>query len=360
MVALTGRAEAYYSDTRGEPQEFVSAAKYGYLFQGQHYHWQRQPRGTPAWGLPPSAFVAFLAESRSGRELGARAARAPADEPRPLARDDGAAAADAGDADAVSGSGVRGLGAVPVLRRLQSRSRRSRAQRPRRVPDAVSQRRRRFERGGQLDDPADRSRRSSAASSISASARSHARCLRAASSICCGCGASDPAFRAAAPAACDGAVLSASAFALRFFTPDHRDDRLLIVNLGGDLDRDVVRRTAARAAARTRLGACAGRAKIRGYGGTGIARTVAGGLAGTLPAESAIVLAPDPRRDARRLAAAGSGAPREVDSPTMLTEPVRRFAWPAAGRDGSPNRSPRASGSSPTASAATRRARSPA
>jgi maltooligosyltrehalose trehalohydrolase len=60
MVALTGRAEAYYSDTRGEPQELIAAAKYGYLFQGQHYHWQRQPRGTPARGLPPAAFVTFL------------------------------------------------------------------------------------------------------------------------------------------------------------------------------------------------------------------------------------------------------------------------------------------------------------
>jgi len=47
MVALTGRAEAYYADTTGDPQEFVSAAKYGYLFQGQYYHWQDQPRGRP-------------------------------------------------------------------------------------------------------------------------------------------------------------------------------------------------------------------------------------------------------------------------------------------------------------------------
>jgi maltooligosyltrehalose trehalohydrolase len=60
MVAITGRSEAYYCDTRGEPQEFISAAKYGYLFQGQHYHWQRNRRGTPAWGLPPAAFVVFL------------------------------------------------------------------------------------------------------------------------------------------------------------------------------------------------------------------------------------------------------------------------------------------------------------
>src|SRR4051812_31720287 len=60
MVAMTGRAEAYYSDTRGAPQEFISAAKYGYLFQGQHYHWQRKPRGTPSWGLQGENFVTFL------------------------------------------------------------------------------------------------------------------------------------------------------------------------------------------------------------------------------------------------------------------------------------------------------------
>jgi maltooligosyltrehalose trehalohydrolase len=32
-------------------------------------------------------------------------------------------------------------------------------------------------------------------------------------------------------------VLSAATWALRFFTPDHRDDRVLIVNLGPDLNR---------------------------------------------------------------------------------------------------------------------------
>ena len=56
-VVLTGRREAYFSDHRGAPQEFISAAKYGYLFQGQRYDWQQQPRGTPSTGLPPAAFV---------------------------------------------------------------------------------------------------------------------------------------------------------------------------------------------------------------------------------------------------------------------------------------------------------------
>ena len=42
MVALTGRNEAYYTDYLGTPQEFISAAKYGYLYQGQWYSWQEQ------------------------------------------------------------------------------------------------------------------------------------------------------------------------------------------------------------------------------------------------------------------------------------------------------------------------------
>jgi len=59
-VAMTGRHEAYYSDYRGRPQEFLSAAKYGYLFQGQPYWWQEAERGMPALGAPPYAFVSFL------------------------------------------------------------------------------------------------------------------------------------------------------------------------------------------------------------------------------------------------------------------------------------------------------------
>jgi maltooligosyltrehalose trehalohydrolase len=60
MVALTGHREAYYTDYKGTPQEFISAAKWGYLYQGQRYKWQKQRRGTPALDLPPAAFVNFL------------------------------------------------------------------------------------------------------------------------------------------------------------------------------------------------------------------------------------------------------------------------------------------------------------
>lgn len=60
MVALSGRNEAYYTDYLGHPQEFVSACKWGYLFQGQIYSWQKKRRGTPALDLPPVAFVNYI------------------------------------------------------------------------------------------------------------------------------------------------------------------------------------------------------------------------------------------------------------------------------------------------------------
>ena len=60
VVALTGRREAYYTDHRGTPQELISAVKYGYLFQGQRYAWQKKPRGTPTRGVPPAVFVNFI------------------------------------------------------------------------------------------------------------------------------------------------------------------------------------------------------------------------------------------------------------------------------------------------------------
>ena len=60
VVSLTGRREAYYTDYQGSPQEFISCAKYGYLYQGQWYDWQTQRRGEPGLDLLPRAFVAYL------------------------------------------------------------------------------------------------------------------------------------------------------------------------------------------------------------------------------------------------------------------------------------------------------------
>jgi maltooligosyltrehalose trehalohydrolase len=59
-VAATGRAEAYYSGYRGRAQEFVSAAKYGFLYQGSLYRWQKKRRGRPGLDMQPRNFVQFL------------------------------------------------------------------------------------------------------------------------------------------------------------------------------------------------------------------------------------------------------------------------------------------------------------
>ena len=60
LVALTGRREAYYVDYHGTPQEFISAAKYGYLFQGQRSAWWDARRGTSSFDLEPWQFVNFI------------------------------------------------------------------------------------------------------------------------------------------------------------------------------------------------------------------------------------------------------------------------------------------------------------
>ena len=60
MVALTGRSEAYFSDYLGTPQEFISACRWGYLFQGQFNAWQMKRRGTSTRDLNPSSFVNYL------------------------------------------------------------------------------------------------------------------------------------------------------------------------------------------------------------------------------------------------------------------------------------------------------------
>jgi maltooligosyltrehalose trehalohydrolase len=60
MVRLTGRAEAYYSDYCGASEEFLAAARWGYLFQGQRYAWQNHGRGSPALDIEPARFINYL------------------------------------------------------------------------------------------------------------------------------------------------------------------------------------------------------------------------------------------------------------------------------------------------------------
>ncbi len=60
MVALLGKREAYLSDYQGTPQELLSAIKYGFLYQGQYYSWQKQNRGSSSLHQDYSHFVIYL------------------------------------------------------------------------------------------------------------------------------------------------------------------------------------------------------------------------------------------------------------------------------------------------------------
>src|SRR5262249_53359449 len=72
MIAARGRREAYYTDYFGAPQEFISMAKHGFLYQGQRYSWQKHRRGTPSFNVSPEKLICYLqnhdqvANSQSG------------------------------------------------------------------------------------------------------------------------------------------------------------------------------------------------------------------------------------------------------------------------------------------------------
>jgi len=60
QVAVTGGTEAYYIDYCGTPQELVSVAKWGFLYQGQYSIWQRKRRGHAALDLKAAAKVNYI------------------------------------------------------------------------------------------------------------------------------------------------------------------------------------------------------------------------------------------------------------------------------------------------------------
>jgi maltooligosyltrehalose trehalohydrolase len=141
MVAMTGRREAYYTDYLGSPQEFISAVKWGYLYQGQRYRWQKQPRGTPGFGLPPTAFINYIQnhDQVANTARGERLHQVTA--PGRLRALTAYLLLAARHADALPGPGVRGLEPVPLLRRPQARARQGGAQGARRIHEPVPEHR---------------------------------------------------------------------------------------------------------------------------------------------------------------------------------------------------------------------------
>lgn len=228
LVALTGRREAYYKDYRGDPQEFVSSAKYGYLYQGQWYSWQEKRRGHPGLDLSPAAFINFLENhdqvANSGRGLRVHQLTSPG-RYRALHAltllGPGTPMLFQGQEFAASTPFLYFADHVPELGKL------IKAGRTEFLHQFVS-----------LKDPAMFSHFASPVSEETFRAckldfrerETHAAAYRLTKDLLT-LRRTDPAFRAQAPRGLDGAVLGPQAFVLRFFRPDGQD-RLLVVNLG--------------------------------------------------------------------------------------------------------------------------------
>ena len=233
-VALTGRNEAYYTDYRGAPQEFVSAAKYGYLYQGQRYKWQEKRRGTPAWGLRPAQFVTYLenhdqvANSGSGERLHRRTSAG--------CYKAAAALLLLAPATPMLFQGQEFASSAPFHYfadhnpELREKVCRGRVEFLSQFPSLATP-----EMRACLTDPGDPAT-FERCKLDHGERRKHAGVYRLHKDLL-RMRHEDPVFRAQRPGGVDGAVLSGEAFVLRFFGGPH-GDRLLAVNFGRDLHLD--------------------------------------------------------------------------------------------------------------------------
>jgi maltooligosyltrehalose trehalohydrolase len=233
-VAATGRREAYYNDYEGKPQELISAVKYGYLYQGQYYAWQRKRRGTVCWGLRPAQFVTFIDnhDQIANSGLGERLHQLTSP----------------GRYKAITALLLLGPG-TPMLFQGQEFAasspfcffadhatglaglvREGRAGFLSQFPSLAQPGMR-----GVFPDPGDPDTFERCKLDFG-ERRSHAAIYQLHKDLM-RLRREDPVFRAQTPRGVDGAVLSAEAFLLRFFG-ENGDDRLLLVNLGVDLRLD--------------------------------------------------------------------------------------------------------------------------
>jgi maltooligosyltrehalose trehalohydrolase len=235
-VALTGLVDGYLHDYRGTPQELISAVKRGYLYQGQRYPWQKQPRGTSTRGVSTSRFVHYLENHDQIANLGfgerlatltdpgslrAMTALLLLTPPLPLLFQ-----------GQESGTRTPWRFFVDHCQELGDPIRRGRAEfvaQFARLATAESQ--------AALPDPClaetfhgcvldPEIRRDGAMLAL------HRDLLRLRRD--------DPAFTDGRPGALDGAVLGDRAFVLRYFRDDPAGDRILLVNLGATFSRDAV------------------------------------------------------------------------------------------------------------------------
>ncbi len=233
-VAMTGHNEAYYSDYLGTPQEFVSAMKYGYLYQGQWYRWQGKRRGTSSIGVPPAAFIVFTGnhDQIANSARGLRCSEL----------------TDPGTFRAMTALTLLGP-ATPMLFQGQEFAARSSfsyfADHAPELSRLVREGRVEFmsqfvtmatpEMSGCLPDPGDR--KTFERSKLDWSDLEKNRPLYEMHRDLLRLRREDPVLRQQRPGAVDGAVISPQAFVLRYFG-GKAGDRLMVVNLGVDLNLD--------------------------------------------------------------------------------------------------------------------------
>lgn len=231
-VALTGRDEAYYTDYRGHAQEFVSAAKYGFLYQGQFYRWQQKRRGTSTRGVGAPHFVHFLdnhdqtANSATGRRVHQLTS---ASRWRAMT-----ALLLLGPQTPMLFQGQEFAASAPFLyfadhhAELAQRVRDGRGEFLAQFPSVAEP-----EMRTRLADPGDE--RTFAACKLDPREReAHAEAVALHRDLL-QLRREDPVISRQAADGLDGAVLGDSAFLLRWFSPGGDADRLLLVNLGSSL-----------------------------------------------------------------------------------------------------------------------------
>ena len=233
MVAATGRREAYFTDYKGSAAELIAAAKWGYLYQGQRYAWQKKRRGTCGLDLEPSRFVTFLenhdqvANLAFGKRINelthaslVRALTAY------LLLGPGTPMLFQGQEFAASARFPFFAGHAGEL---GDAVRKGRAQHHAQFPSAATDEVQRH-----LPDPTARATFEVAILDWR-ERETHARTVALHKDLL-RLRREEAAFASQQPRKVDGAVLSDRCFVLRFFAPRRADDRLLVVNLGGDLD----------------------------------------------------------------------------------------------------------------------------
>lgn len=277
-AALTGQPRPRHGGHRGDPQELVSAIKRGLLYQGQ----PGRP-GAPTWGLPPAALVFYtqnhdqvactpqgrrgheLAEPGAWRAMTALLLLAPA---TPLLFQ--------GQEFAASAPFHYFADHTPELAACVQRGRQASLPHAEAIVDPA-------DAASFLVcklDPAERERHAGAV----ALHRDLLRLRR-----------EDPVLREQGAAGLDGAVLGDAALVLRFFSADHRDDRLLLVNLGAALELDGAPEPLLAPPGRERAWALLWSSDHAAYGGPGGPSPARDGPL-RLPARCALLLGAQARR----------------------------------------------------------------